>query len=174
MIKKKQVMATIVILGFGFLSGCTSQARQDGRQDKQMMDEPGDPGAAKMQAANEKETPKGMGAPLAEYSRQRYEKAASSEKLVVLNFHANWCPVCKNEVEELRKAAAELDPEKVEILMVSYKDNEATDEEEALAREYGVAYQHTKVFLKNGERILKSPEAWKKERFIEEISGAAG
>jgi len=37
-----------------------------------------------------------------------------------------------------------------------------------------VGYQHTKVFLKNGKRILKAPDSWDKDRYMFEINKALG
>ena len=42
----------------------------------------------------------------------------------------------------------------------------------ALAKQFGVAYQHTKVFVKSSTRILKSPEGWDRERYLTEINKA--
>lgn len=55
---------------------------------------------------------------------------------------------------------------------VSYNDDEVTPEEKALAREFGVAYQHTKVFIKNGKQVLKAPDGWDKARYLAEIQKA--
>lgn len=55
---------------------------------------------------------------------------------------------------------------------VNYNDDQTDNEEKALAREFGVAYQHKKVFVKNGQRILKSPEEWDDKRYDTEINKA--
>ena len=48
-----------------------------------------------------------------------------------------------------------------------------TDADEiALARQFGVAYQHTKVFVRSGKKILKSPEGWDDKRYDIEINKA--
>ncbi len=41
----------------------------------------------------------GSSAPLLDFNQSDYEKAGASDKLVVLYFYANWCPICKEEVE---------------------------------------------------------------------------
>ena len=53
---------------------------------------------------------------------------------------------------------------------VNYRDNQTDDAETALARQYGVAYQHTKVAVKDGQVVLKSPESWQIDRYVEEIN----
>src|SRR3989338_8475500 len=96
--------------------------------------------------------------PLLEFSPTGYDDARKSGDLIVLYFYANWCPICKAEFPKMQEAFNTLDDNKQVIgFRVSYKDDEVTPEEEALAREFGVGYQHTKVFLKNGKRILKAP-----------------
>ncbi len=107
---------------------------------------------------------------LLEYSSEDYKKALASERLVVLYFYADWCPLCKIEFEDTKKAFKDQDIDNVVGFRVHFNDGATTKEMENLAREYGVAYQHTKVFIKNGERVLKSPETWGLERYNEEIT----
>ncbi|MEK7617249.1 MAG: thioredoxin domain-containing protein [Patescibacteria group bacterium] len=106
------------------------------------------------------------------FTRAKYDEAYVSDKLVVLYFYANWCPECKKEIPELYTAFNELTTDKVIGFRISYNDNETDDDEVSLAKEFGVAYQHTKVFIKNGQRILKSPETWEKQRYLDEIQKA--
>ena len=113
--------------------------------------------------------------PLLAFSPTGYDDARKSGDLIVLYFYANWCPICKAEFPKMQEAFNTLDDNKQVIgFRVSYKDDEVTPEEEALAREFGVGYQHTKVFLKNGKRILKAPDSWDKDRYMFEINKALG
>lgn len=111
----------------------------------------------------------GTSAPLIEFDQADYEKVRNQKKLVVLYFYANWCPICKKEFPLMQSAFDSLETDDVVGFRVNFNDNETTPEEEALAREFGVAYQHTKVFLLNGERVLKSPESWDEARYFSEI-----
>jgi hypothetical protein len=79
--------------------------------------------------------------------------------------------VCRAEFPVMQEVFNELD-EEVIAFRVNYNDNQTDDYERGLASQYGVAYQHTKVFLTNGKRTLKSPESWNKERYITEITNA--
>lgn len=112
----------------------------------------------------------GKSAPLLVFTKSDYDSAVASDKLVVLYFYANWCPICKAEFPKMQEAFNEITSDKVVGFRINYNDNQTDNDEKNLAREFGVAYQHTKVFLKNGERILKSPESWSKDRYLSEIN----
>ena len=115
----------------------------------------------------------GKSAPLLDFNKADYDAALKTDKLIVLYFYANWCPICKNETANaLYPAFNELSSDKVIGFRVNYKDNQTDNDETNLAKEFGVAYQHTKVFVKNGTRILKSPEGWDKNRYQNEINKA--
>lgn len=112
----------------------------------------------------------GKDSPLIDFNKADYGNALKTDKLVVLYFYANWCPICRNEVPNgLEASFNELTGYKVIGFRVNYRDDETTQDEIDLAREYGIGYQHTKVFIKNNERVLKSPESWDKKRYLSEI-----
>jgi thiol-disulfide isomerase/thioredoxin len=108
--------------------------------------------------------------PLLEYNDEDYEKALASGKLVVLYFYANWCPTCKIEFPKMEKAFDGFTDENVVGFRVNFKDNQTSDSEKEVAREHGVPSQHTKVFIKDGERILKTPESWDTAKYVSEIT----
>lgn len=113
----------------------------------------------------------GSPAPLLDFNRADYQQALASDKLVVLYFYATWCPTCKAEVTDgLYPAFNALQNPNVVGFRVNYNDSDTDADEQALARQFGVGYQHTKVFLKNGQRILKAPDSWNKDRYLSEIA----
>jgi len=145
-------------------------------EDGAMMEESGDTGAMSARGVSyygEVLAENGNGVYLLNFNQQDYENAIANERLVVLYFYANWCPVCKAEFPLMQQAFTELDTgQDVVGFRVNYNDNQTDDYERGLAKQFGIGYQHTKVFVKNGERILKSPDGWDKARYLTEIKNA--
>ncbi len=116
----------------------------------------------------------GSASPLLDYNQTDYEQALQSDKLIVLYFYASWCPICKEETTSgLYPAFNELKDTNVVGFRVNFNDTDTDENEKNLAREHGVAYQHTKVLVRRGKRILKSPESWDRERYAQEIRNAS-
>ncbi|MBI1833335.1 MAG: thioredoxin family protein [Candidatus Andersenbacteria bacterium] len=114
----------------------------------------------------------GTSAPLLDFTKSDFDAAVASNKLIVLYFYANWCPICRAEFPKTETAFNELISDQVVGFRVNFNDNETDEFEEELAREHGVAYQHTKVFVRSQQQILKSPETWEKDRYLSEIQKA--
>lgn len=112
----------------------------------------------------------GSQAPLLDFKKADYDATKATDTLIVLYFYANWCPICKKEFPLMQAAFNELSTDNVVGFRVNYNDNETDSDEKNLAREFGVAYQHTKIFIKDGKRISKSPEGWDKNRYLTEIN----
>lgn len=111
--------------------------------------------------------------PLLDFNQADYQAALKTDKLIALYFYADWCPICREEVPKLYEAFNQLNNDHVIGFRVNYNDDQTDEVEKALAREHGVAYQHTKVFVKNNQRVLKSPESWDTARYLAEINQAS-
>ncbi|PIR87295.1 MAG: hypothetical protein COU11_00905 [Candidatus Harrisonbacteria bacterium CG10_big_fil_rev_8_21_14_0_10_49_15] len=111
-------------------------------------------------------------AKLYEFDSAAYSRAQEEGKLIALYFYANWCPTCKKEFPVMQAAFEQLTNDDVVGFRVNYNDDETSSDEKELARKHGVGYQHTKVFVKDGVRILKSPESWDQARYVSEINKA--
>ena len=104
-----------------------------------------------------------------EFNKADYDKALKENKKILLYFYASWCPICKKEQPEIFAAFNELDDPNLIGFRVGYNDNEGADEK-ALAKQFGVAYQHTKVILKDGKQVAKFPDSWNRQRYLDELA----
>lgn len=113
----------------------------------------------------------GNTSPLLDFKKQDYDKALAANKIILLYFYANWCPVCRVEVPQaLYPAFNELTESNIIGFRVNYNDDQTDADEKALAEQFDITYQHSKVILKNGKEVLKSLETWEKERYLEETN----
>ena len=105
-----------------------------------------------------------------DFNKADYDKALKEKKKILLYFYANWCPICRLEQPKTFAAFNEINDPELIGFRVNYRDSNTDAYEESLAKEFGVSYQHTKVILKNGERVLKAPDTWDKQRYLEELN----
>lgn len=115
----------------------------------------------------------GTTTPYLEFTQEGYDKALQNKKVVVLNFYANWCPICRAELPDVKSAFDSLENRDVVGFQVNYNDDQTDADEKALAKEFGVTYQHTKVILKDKQQVLKETAQWSKEEFVTQINTAA-
>ncbi|MBI3984719.1 MAG: thioredoxin family protein [Candidatus Levybacteria bacterium] len=108
--------------------------------------------------------------PFLDFTKKDYEKAKSEEKVIFLDFYANWCPICRAEAPELNEGFNMLDNKNVVGFRVNFNDSDTDEAEKGLAKEFEVSYQHTKVILQNGNIVLKDMDTWDKAKLIEELS----
>lgn len=104
------------------------------------------------------------------YSREAYDKALIENKIIFLDFYANWCPICLGEAPEIEQGFLKLNNKNIVGFRVNYKDDETNEDEKNLAKEFSIPYQHTKVVLKNGKEILRDGNAWDKEMVIKTLN----
>lgn len=105
-----------------------------------------------------------------DFNKADYEKALKEKKKILLYFYANWCPICKKEQPETFAAFNGINDPDLIGFRVNYRDSDTDTDEENLAKQFGVSYQHTKVILKNGERVGKFPDSWDKQIYLDELS----
>lgn len=116
----------------------------------------------------------GITAPYLEFNKADYGAALAADKIIVLDFYANWCPICRAEEPAVFEGFDSLtsDHDRVVGFRVNYNDDDTEAAEEALAEQFGVTYQHTKVILKNGEPILTTQSTWTAEQLRAEVEAA--
>lgn len=95
---------------------------------------------------------KEAGARYVEYTKEGYENIRNQKH--VLFFYANWCPTCRPVDAEFQARMDDI-PEDIVIVRVNYNDSEADADEDALANEHNITYQHTFVLLENGQEVTR-------------------
>lgn len=112
----------------------------------------------------------GTTTPFIDFNQSDYEKALSENKIILLDFYANWCPVCRGEAPIMEGGFNGLQNKNMVGFRVNYNDPETDEFEKELAKKYEVTYQHTKVILKEGKQILKDGAVWDSETFTEQVN----
>lgn len=112
----------------------------------------------------------GSSSPYIEFNKADYDKAASENKIIVLNFYADWCPTCRSEQPHVFAAFNSLNDENIVGFQVNYKDKYTDKDEKEMAKEFGITYQHTKVIIKNSKVAVRSLEAWEKDKYLSELN----
>ncbi|QQR83998.1 thioredoxin family protein [Candidatus Peregrinibacteria bacterium] len=91
------------------------------------------------------------------YQLAAYNQAVQDGKTVLLDFYANWCPICRANAPSLKSAAGQTD---AIVFTVDY-DNEA-----ALKKQLGVTSQSTYVLLKDGNEVARISGAQSEAEFV--------
>jgi thiol-disulfide isomerase/thioredoxin len=86
------------------------------------------------------------------YSKSGYEEVKNQKH--VLYFYANWCPTCRPVDAELQRSLNDI-PEDLLIVRVNYNDSETDSDEESLANAFNITYQHTFVYIENGNEVTR-------------------
>jgi thiol:disulfide interchange protein len=109
-----------------------------------------------------------------DYSKADFDSALSNGKVVLLYFTANWCPICKDQEPVNLEAYSTLsDDESIEVFEVNILDNETTREDEEIADEYNVTYQHTFIVIdSSGEVSFRYTGPLTKEDIVENVQDA--
>ncbi len=98
-----------------------------------------------------------------------YDAALKSDNVILLDFFANWCPICRAETPELKAGFDALTTDKVVGFRVNYNDSDTDADEKALATQFHIPYQHTKVILKGGKEVGRSSDQWDKGTVLSEL-----
>lgn len=130
-----------------------------------------DAAAAMEAAANLKQLAKNF----YEFDKESYEAALSEGKYVFLDFYANWCPICKAEEPAIKEAFNELDANNVIGFRVNYNDDQTDNDEKALAKKFGITYQHTKIVIApEGSVLSRTLRQQSRQEVLDQIKQATG
>ena len=104
-----------------------------------------------------------------------YQKALSEGKVIYFYFYATWCPICREERPKILEAFNEMNYPNVVGFEVHFNDNEVTEDDKRLAREFGISYQHTTVIHvvgidKTGKEAFRSFSPISKQTIKDKIA----
>lgn len=156
---------TMLLIAIIFLYGCSGNLNQD--INSEIVDD------IKVQNVNEPNLKLLAGTKSFYYrfDKAHFENSLQQNKIIFLDFHADWCPICRSEKPEILAAFNELENDDVVGYQVHYNDGQTTEDDKEMAKKYGITYQHTKVVIgKDGNVALKSLEVFSKEKVINEIN----
>ena len=173
---EKKFLITLLMIGIIFIFGCTQTA------DPVIQERADNIGITTQATDNElTETkaqvngPSELAANYFRFDKTHYEKSLQEGKIIFLDFHANWCPICASEKPKILAAFNELDNENVVGYEVHFNDDETTSDDVGMAKKYGIVNQYTKVIIdKNDNIALKTLEILDKNRIINEINKVVG
>lgn len=96
-------------------------------------------------------------------NREEFEKVRKEEGLILLDFYADWCGPCRMVapvVEEVSQLREDVLVGKINV-----------DDEEALAREFGIISIPTLIVLKNGKIQKQVAGVRTREQILELLEG---
>jgi len=162
---KKEIIFVFLISSMLFAFGCTSGSELQLESGKTDFDN------GKIQEpANELTQLAGTTSPYYRFDKAHFENSMQQSKIIFLDFHADWCPICQSEKPGILAAFNELNNENVVGYQVHYNDKYTTEDDKEMAKKYGITYQHTKIIIgKDGKVALRSLEVFSKEKVINEI-----
>jgi len=84
------------------------------------------------------------------FSAARFDRLVASGQPVVVDFHADWCPICRAQAPIVKELLATPELKNVTVLVADY------DTELALRKSLNVSKQSTLVVLRHGKEVARS------------------
>lgn len=168
-------LPAIFLFSLVFLLGCASQQGTT-QQPAETMEKTEKTGTSTWKSGATPENAMPGKSRYVPFTKAEFEKAKAEGKIIFLEFSANWCPFCQKQKPINESVFAEPSfPTNVVGFQVNYKDDQTDADEQALAREFGASYQHTRVIVRpDGSIAHKSTGNVEKDELAELIKEAAG
>src|SRR5262245_54199487 len=92
----------------------------------------------------------GVQAGTAPFDQAAFDKAVAGGGPVVVQFHADWCPTCKEQAPIVQQVLADPKMKEVQLYVADF------DKEKALKKQLRVSHQSTFVVFKGGKEVGRS------------------
>ncbi len=159
----------VILLGGGYFL-LTRNSQKPSPQPTSEVNQPASTNSEQTVSDYQSKVLAGTSSPFLEFNTADYEKALAENKIILLDFYANWCPICRGEAPYLHQGFDGLTSDRVIGFRVNFNDSDTDEDEKTLAKQFSIPYQHTKVIIKEGKEVSRSLDSWTKEKFNEEIS----
>lgn len=170
------VVVLIIVGGFLFFNNQKNKKSEDAMiktdqtaKDGAMTKEDKMAAADKMSSSYQGKLIAGNKSPYLEFKKADYEKAVSENKVIFLDFYANWCPICRAEGPDLKNGFNSLKTTSVVGFQVNWNDSDTDQDEKDLAKKYNITYQHTKVIVKDNKVVYNQIEQWDKDQVVSNL-----
>jgi len=161
----KKIILILALLSVFFVTACTSS--QSGSTNNAILRE-NQPGTSQNNLVE-------LASNYFRYDKAHFEKSRAEGKVIFLDYHANWCPICARENPKILAAFNQLDNENIVGYQVHFNDGETNKDDIQSAKDNGITNQYTKVIIdKNGITVLKTLEILDTNRIINELNKAVG
>ena len=102
------------------------------------------------------------------YDLQKFQEAQKNGERIVLQFQADWCPVCQKQKPNLEALQSELDKNKIRLMTVIF------DKEKQLVQKMNVPSPSTLVAFIGNTEVKKMPNQVTKEQLTDFMNTAFG
>lgn len=105
-----------------------------------------------------------------DFNVKDYKSALQSDKLIVLLFYTQDSKLSMEEYQYMKEAFKNLKVKDVVAFRVDYQDKKSDQSENNLAKAFKVNEAGTKIFIKNGGKILQTADSWIEQDYITNIT----
>ncbi len=111
----------------------------------------------------------GTNSPLLPFGASDFKRALDAHKLIVLYFYSNSTTSSIEEYPEIIDAFNQLSTDKIVGFKINVNDD-ITEAELRVTRDYNVATSNTKIFLKYNQEVLRSSESWDQQEYLNQFT----